>query len=105
MFNKKPKPPQGRPNVSDLLPYDSLASNRGGPAQNIYLNRSENGDERKLGVGPNPMELMNNPAANDVSESKTMGDERKKLFGERDNEDSKDIEMKRPNRFTSKFWG
>ena len=111
MFNRRKKPPQGRPDISDLLPYDTLVSNRASQRQNIYLSRSADGDkplsfeDNPMQTMNNPMQTMNNPQGQSFSSPGTMGEERKKVYGD---DPDKVIEVEeekkaRPNRFTSIF--
>jgi len=85
MSYKTKKPPKDyKVKESDLMPYDSLISNRGygGADSNMYM-QSEKGKRQNLSVGANPQDVFNSPPW--LSETvKTMADERNKMYGTKD---------------------
>ncbi len=88
MSYKPKKPPKDyKVKESDLLPYDSLISNRGygGVDSNMYM-QSEKGKRQNLSVGANPQDVFNAPPW--LSETvKTMADERNTFQGTNHNKD------------------
>jgi hypothetical protein len=81
MSYKPKKPPKDyKVKESDLMPYDSLISNRGyGGDSNMYM-QSEKGKRQNLSFSSNPQDAFNAPPW--LSDTvKTMGDERNQLAG------------------------
>ena len=74
--------PDKRVNEADILPYDSLISNRGTGESNLYLQRSQ-GTNSGLELGVDPSQQFNAPPwlSDDV---RTVADERKIVYGNED---------------------
>lgn len=89
--------------VNQLLPYDSLVSNKGAErVQNIYLDRARSGDDVPMKFEDDPMQTLNDPTKG-WEESSTMHEERVKVYGKKEEDEKKAI--KPPSRFHSRFWG
>ena len=81
MSYKSKKPPKDyKVKESDLLPYDSLISNRGYGSDSVMYMQSEKGKRQNLQVSADPQDIYNTPPW--LSDTvKTMADERNKLSG------------------------
>ncbi len=66
-----------------LMPYDSLASNRGHDETNMYMMRNKK-ERKSLRFNDDPMKASNAPPWMTNAKTRTMADERKELLGGRD---------------------